>query len=209
MNTSQVNSVVNFFYENADKRIRDRFLMGNPYQVLLIYASYAIFCGKVLPIVMKNQKPWNYRILMTVVDLLVWLRSLYFATFGSYAFGLVYSWRCQPVDLSDTWAGNTAVDNGHYYVVSQLIYMLQSVVFVTCKKDKSVGTYLLLHHMLFPISIWLGVNFHPGGHPYFIGFVNSVVHFIVTSIRLHAAVYSNGIVSKKAKKMDVYAHVSQ
>lgn len=112
---------------------------------------------------MENKKPWNYRLFMSFVDIFLWIRSLSFMLIGFYLFGFLYSWTCQPIDYSDTQIGNFIVDIGHYFILSQLIYMMQSVVFVTCQRNKSVGTYLLIHHIIFPLGTWLVLNMYPGG----------------------------------------------
>lgn len=208
MNRSEISSAWNFFYEKSDVRIRDKWLMGSPYGLALAYSCYVIFIVKLLPKFMENRRPLNYRKAMTFVDVLLWIRSCYFLYYSSYLHFFVYNWKCQPLDRSSSWLSNTEIKMSYQFVITKFLYILQSVVLVACKRNNSVAKYILIHHATFPFILWIGANFYPGGHAFFIGLVNSFVHLCVTSMRIFSTFSHNKEFVRIAKKVDVLLHVS-
>ncbi|KAL7027813.1 hypothetical protein ACKWTF_005603 [Chironomus riparius] len=208
MNTSQIDDVLNFFYSHADERIRDKLFFGNPYAIIAVYICYIVIISYLLPKLMKNKNPVNYRIFMSCVDVILWTRSCYFFSNGFYMWFFKFNWSCQPINQTDSWLSNYEMMICYQFVVTKFVYTLQSVVFVMCKKDKSVGTYLLIHHSIFPLMLWVGANFYPGGHVVFVGFINSIVHLTGATMRIISAIYHESSIRKYSKILDVYMHVS-
>lgn len=64
----------------------------------------------------------------------------------------------------------------------KLTYYLEIVIFILRKKEKLVTPYMIFHHSTFPIIVWLGVNFAPGGHTMFVGVSNTFFHVILFGI---------------------------
>jgi len=208
MNTTQIREALNIFYDNGDTRIRDKLLMGNPYAIVLCYLFYVLFITKILPKFMEKRDPIDYSKFMFYVDSILCLRSFYFLINGAYMWFFLYNWICQPKDLSGSWVSNYEVRICHEFVVSVFIYTLQSVVFVMCKKSTPVATYLLIHHTIFPITLWIGANFYPGGHGTFAGFINAIVHFSVTAMRIITTMFPKSSLKNYRKAIDVNLHVS-
>lgn len=210
MNRSQVEKVFSAFYDNADPRLRDWPLMGSPVPIISIYLIYVLVILKILPKFMENRKPLDYKKFMLIVDMILCARSSYFTYLGIEAwFFYAYSWRCQPKFTDPNIAqSHKEVLNCYLFVVTKFLYTLQSVVFVMCKKQSSVSTYLLIHHATFPLLLWIGTNFYPGGHATFIGSINAVVHFCVTGMRIISTIWPSESFIKYSKIVDVRMHVS-
>lgn len=208
MNGSEISSITNFFYENSDYRIRDRLFMGSPYGLIAAYSVYVIFIVKILPKIMENRNPLDYRKCMSAVDVILWIRSCYFLCYASYLHFFVYNWKCQPLNRSDSWLSDMEIELSYTFVITKFIYVLQSVVLVTCKRNNSVATYILIHHSTFPLILWIGANYYPGGHAFFIGLVNSFVHLSGATMRILSAIFHQSRYVKVAKKVDIYMHVS-
>lgn len=208
MNTSQFLTLVNIFYDNADERIRDKLFMGNPFLIFSVYSCYVVIVVSILPKYMKNRKELNYRKFMACVDAILCTRSMYFLINFVYLWLFEYNWSCQPIDRSDSWLSKYELRISYEFVVTKFFYTLQSVVFVMCKRKSPVATYLLIHHAMFPMMLWTCANFYPGGHILFIGFINSIVHFSVTAMRIVAFIFPDFYAVKYFKLMDVTLHVS-
>lgn len=208
MDTSKVYAVLNYFYENADVRIRDRPFMGSPYALIFAYFCYILLITKILPKFMENRKPVDYTKYMTIVDGILCTRSAYFLVNGSFVWISYYSWTCQPIDLSGSWEADLMMNISYQFAVSKFLYTLQSVVFVASKRTSPVATYLLIHHTIFPLLIWVGANYYPGGHVTFVGFINSIVHFSVTAMRLICYFFPKCFLRDYRKSIDVGLHVS-
>lgn len=67
--------------------------------------------------------------------------------------------------------------------MSKFLYMLESVLLGLRKNYSYTETYLLIHHVSFPIAIWSTINYFPGGHASFIAFANSFTHMIMFGFR--------------------------
>ncbi|XP_070501570.1 very long chain fatty acid elongase 1-like [Chironomus tepperi] len=87
------------FYERADPRIRDKFLMGNPLPIVSIYAFYIIFIKYLLPRYMRDRKPIDIEKLGIALTIVLFFNSLYFTVIGSEPWLFIYNWRCEPVDM--------------------------------------------------------------------------------------------------------------
>lgn len=186
MNTSHISEVLDIFYNNADDRIRDKIFMGSPYIIISIYLVYVLFIVKILPKFMENRKPLNYDVLMSSLDAILCVFACYFFLHALVGWMYFYNWACQPIDRSDIWLSNKEIKLAHEFLLSKFLYILQSIVFIICKKNSPFATYLLCHHTLFPIMLWFGINFYPGGHATFIGLINSFVHVNTTVMRFMA-----------------------
>jgi hypothetical protein len=182
--------------------------MGNPIPITSVYLCYVVIIAVILPKYMENREAWNYKKFMTFVDVILCTRSTYFLINFSYLWFFVYNWICQPIDRSDLWLSKYELRICYEFMITKIFYTLQSVVFVMCKRKSPVGTYLLIHHAIFPLMLWSCVNFYPGGHILFIGFINSIVHFLVTAMRIFAFIFPNFVAVKYFKLTDVLLHVS-
>ncbi|XP_070497885.1 very long chain fatty acid elongase 7-like [Chironomus tepperi] len=209
MNATTISDALNIFYDNGDKRIRDKLFMGNPYAIVFCYMCYVILIQKILPKFMEKRDPFDYGKLMFYTDAILTLRSFYFLINGAYLWFFIYNWICQPEDLSGSWLSNYEVRICHEFVVSVFIYTLQSVVLVMCKKSNPVATYLLIHHTIFPIMLWVGANFYPGGHGTFAGFINAFTHFHTSGMRVVTTIFPKSSLNKYRKSIDVKLHIFQ
>lgn len=209
MNKSEIYNLFSIFYEIADERIRDKFLMGSPYAIIIVYLFYIVFIEMIFKKFMKNRKSqWNYRKLMSYLDVLLVIRAVYFLTYATYGWFFVYNWICQPLDRNNTWISKFELKLCHEFLITKFLYTFQSVIFVLCKKRTSVGYYLLIHHTIFPIMLWIGVNYYPGGHVTFIGFINSFVHLNTIIIRLVVTNFTTVWLKKHCRSLHVGFHVS-
>jgi len=88
------------FYERADPRIRDKFLMGNPIPIVLIYTFYIIFIKYLLPRYMRDRKPIDIEKPGIILTIVLFFNSLYFFVISSEPWLFIYNWRCEPIDWS-------------------------------------------------------------------------------------------------------------
>lgn len=90
------------FYARADPRIRDRFLMGNPVQIVSIYSIYIVIITLILPHFMKNRRSLDVRILENLLNLILLSVSGYFFVVCSKLWIFHYNWRCESFDTSES-----------------------------------------------------------------------------------------------------------
>lgn len=90
------------FYEKADPRIRDRWLMGDPLQMILIYGFYVLLIMYILPRFMRDRKPFDVDKPLIVLNTLVFTVSTYFVIKGFVPWFFIFNWRCEPIDYTDS-----------------------------------------------------------------------------------------------------------
>lgn len=89
------------FYEKADPRIRDKWLMGDPLQIFSIYIFYVIFIKYILPWIMRDRKPVNIDKAAITLNTVLFLTCVFFVVESIPYWFFNFSWRCQPIDWSE------------------------------------------------------------------------------------------------------------
>ncbi|XP_004931946.1 elongation of very long chain fatty acids protein AAEL008004 [Bombyx mandarina] len=172
----------------SDQRVKDWFLMSSPFPTLAICLTY-VFIVKVLgPKLMENRKPFELK------QVLIWY-NLFQVIFSCWLFYesivsgwfTTYSFRCQPVDYSNTPETLRTVNGCWWYYFSKFTEFFDTFFFVMRKKFDHVSKLHVIHHGIMPMSVWFGVKFTPGGHSTFFGMLNTFVHIVMYSYYLLAA----------------------
>jgi hypothetical protein len=91
-----------FFYDLADPRTRDRFLMGSPLLFIAVMIFYVRFVKIKLSRWMKTRKAFDVR-LATIIYYSVSVFVHFYITIKGAPYWLSkYSWRCEPLDTSSS-----------------------------------------------------------------------------------------------------------
>ncbi|KAL4704894.1 hypothetical protein ACJJTC_018511, partial [Scirpophaga incertulas] len=98
-----------------------------------------------------------------------------------------YSLSCQPVDYSESDKARRMLHLCWVYYFSKLSEFADTVFFVLRKKKSQITWLHLYHHSLTPFEAWLLVKFIAGGHGTFSNIVNNLVHIIMYSYYMLAA----------------------
>lgn len=172
----------------SDPRVKDWFLMSGPFPTLAICLTYAFIVKVLGPKLMENRKPFELKNTLIVYNLFQVVLSCYLF-YEAIAAGWFtkYSFRCQPVDYSNSpHAIRTAVGCWLYFL-SKFTEFFDTFFFVLRKKNKHISRLHVIHHGVMPMSTWFGVKFTPGGHSTFFGMLNTFVHIIMYTYYLLAA----------------------
>ena len=98
-----------------------------------------------------------------------------------------YNFFCQPIDESDDPNEYVVAECCLWYFFCKFTEFLDTVFFVLRKKNDQITTLHVIHHSIMPAATWWGVKFAPGGHGTFFGFLNTMVHIIMYTYYLLAA----------------------
>lgn len=93
------------FYNRADPRVRDKWLMGDPLPIVLFYSFYIVLITYILPKYMKNRKPLNVEKPAIMLNVLIFFVNLYFVIVGTVNWLPIFNFRCQPLDLTESRIG--------------------------------------------------------------------------------------------------------
>lgn len=66
--------------------------------------------------------------------------------------------------------------------------------------------YLLIHHVMLPLSVWCVVNYFPTGHSTFAAIVTSAAHVLLYGYKL---ICGNEVVKNKVRKYLKFVGVGQ
>lgn len=138
------------FYFNdecSDPRVKDWFLMKDPFHGLCILAGYLYFVLSLGPRLMENRKPFKLDGIMKIYNIsqvLIcgWLviEAYRFNYFGEY------SLLCQSVDRTNSYLGILAAKRAHMYFLIKVIDLLDTIFFVLRKKQSQVTFLHVYHH---------------------------------------------------------------
>ena len=208
MNSTKGSELLNIFYDHADKRIRDKFLMGSPYKIAAIYLCYVVIVTKILPRLAKNWKPIDYSKYTFYHVLILYARSFYFVYNETYLWFYEYNLNCQACSEPDSLLSILEVKLAHEFVISKFIYTIQSFIVILSKRTDEYTTYVWIHHSVFPLLLWTCVNYYPGGHTLFIHYINASEHFCQMSVQMVYLIFSLKSMRKYLKIIYTFMHVS-
>ncbi|XP_047645372.1 elongation of very long chain fatty acids protein 1 isoform X2 [Phacochoerus africanus] len=176
-------AVVNLYQEmmkHADPRIQNYPLMGSPLLMTSILLSYVYFVLSLGPRLMANRKPFQLRGFMVVYNFSLVALSLYIVyEFLMSGWLSTYTWRCDPVDFSNSPEALRMVRVAWLFLFSKFIELMDTVIFILRKKDGQVTFLHVFHHSVLPWSWWWGVKIAPGGMGSFHAMINSSVHVVM------------------------------
>ncbi|KAL3062795.1 hypothetical protein OYC64_002573 [Pagothenia borchgrevinki] len=170
------------FIKNADRRTETWFLMSSPLPQTLIIAAYIYFVTSLGPRLMENRKAFDLKGVLIVYNFSVVALSLYMCyEYVMSGWGTGYSFRCDPVDYSESPQGVRMAATCWLYYFSKFIEMLDTIFFVLRKKYSQVTFLHVYHHSIMPFTWWFGVCFSAGGMGTFHALLNCIVHVVMYS----------------------------
>nr|FAA01265.1 TPA: elongation of very long chain fatty acids protein 7 [Ladona fulva] len=171
-----------------DPRVDGWPLMDGPWTTIGAVAAYLYVVLVLGPRLMANQKPFSLRQLLIGYNAAQVLFSLFMFwehLMSGWLFD--YSFRCQPVDYSLRPQAVRMVTLCWWYYISKLTEFADTIFFVLRKKDSQITPLHLYHHCLTPLETWICVKYIGGGHGTFSNLINNLVHIIMYSYYLLAA----------------------
>lgn len=189
MEQNQTTDMWNYlFVELADPRTNDWPMIKSPVPGLTIIGAYLYFVLHWGPRYMANRKPFKLEKTLIVYNFIQVLVSIWLVFEGlDCAWMRHYSWRCQPVDPSNSPQAYREARGVYVYFLAKISELLDTVFFVLRKRDRQMTFLHLYHHTVMPMISWGTTKYYPGGHGTFIGLINSFVHIIMYAYYLLSA----------------------
>lgn len=181
---SLVASAINQYHyvldHKSDPRVNNWPMMSSPVPTFLICIFYVYFSRVLGPKLMENRKPFQLRNVLIVYNFLQTIFSAWiFYEYMMSGWWGAYSFRCQPVDYSNSPLAMRMANTCWWYYFSKFTEFLDTLFFVLRKKYSQVSTLHVIHHGCMPFSVWMGLKFAPGGHSTFFALLNTFVHIIM------------------------------
>ncbi|KAF7659671.1 hypothetical protein LDENG_00294420 [Lucifuga dentata] len=178
--SSHVMDIYDFLLAGCDPRMKVYPLMQSPVLMTAILLCYLFFVLYLGPRMMANCKPFQLKGAMIVYNFALVALSI-FIVFEFLMSGWVstYTWRCDPIDTSDSPQALRMVRVAWLFWFSKIIELMDTIFFVLRKKHGQITFLHIFHHSVMPWTWWWGVAFAPGGMGSFHAMVNSSVHVIM------------------------------
>jgi len=167
-------------WDLRDKRVDGWFMLDSFWPTLLLVAAY-LFIVKIWgPRFMENRPPYNINTFLIYYNACQVVFSAYiFVQFFRGGWGGDYSFRCQPVDFSQSPKALLMLHACHMYYLSKFSEFIDTFCFVARKKFNQVSLLHVVHHGIMPMSVWPGARYLASGHSSFFGLLNTFVHIVM------------------------------
>ena len=147
----------------SDKRLENWPLMQSPLSTITLCCLYVYIVKYFGPQYMKNREPFNVKKLMIVYNFLMIIISILLVYFyGKHGWLNNYSYKCQPVDYSNSYHALGMAKTCYFYYIVKYLEFIDTFFFVLRKKYNQITTLHVIHHGVMPFSVWWGLKFVPG-----------------------------------------------
>jgi len=182
------NNWLNNLWEKRDKRVDGWPMLDSVWPTFLLVMAY-LFIVKIWgPRFMQNRPAYNLTKFLIIYNAFQVLLSTYiFIQLMRGGWGGDYSFRCQPVDESQSPQALLMLHACYVYFLSKFFEFIDTFCFVARKKFNQVSMLNVIHHGIMPMSVWPGVRFFPGGHSSFFGLLNAFIHIVMYFYYMMAA----------------------
>ncbi|XP_011175025.3 elongation of very long chain fatty acids protein 4 [Solenopsis invicta] len=192
---SNYNEVLN----NAkDPMVDTWFLMESPGPILCIISAYLIFVLKIGPKMMKNRPAFQLNTVMIAYNAFqvlfnIWVITLILELDFKYLF-FIHGFNNQnSISSNQQLARHIKIMSrgSWWYFVTKVVELLDTVFFVLRRKQNQVTFLHVYHHTLTTLLSWCYLKYLPSVQGVMIALLNSIVHVIMYSYYLIAALGPN------------------
>lgn len=165
--------------KRGDPRVEKWLLMQSPVPILIIFFSYIGFVV-VSPRLVKNIQPLNLKFILLPYNFMLIGLSIYmFIELLTVSLLSNYSYKCQPVDYSDSPLALRMANVCWWFFFSKVVELLDTVFFILRKKFNQVTFLHVYHHCTMLLNWWMGIKYVAGGQSFFVAMLNSFVHIFM------------------------------
>lgn len=171
-----------------DPVVNSWMFMGSPAPIVLILMLYLYFILKLGPQLMKNRPPFELKNVLIAYNayqivFTMWLLSLSFRV--ENWFNIIFE-QCGTIHSSSEFTLPLR-SAAWWYLLNKIVELLDTVFFVLRKKQSQVTFLHVYHHFLMVFFTWMFLRFFPGEQGALIGSLNAIVHIVMYSYYLIAA----------------------
>ncbi|KAK0176762.1 hypothetical protein PV328_000867 [Microctonus aethiopoides] len=159
-------TVMDFYHDimenKSDPRVKDWPMMSGPFPTIFICIFYAYFVKVIGPKLMEKRQPFvlrramlYYNLFQVIASAWIFILSLKFGWWNDYSF------RCEPVDFSNTPEAIRIAKGCWWYYILKYVELLDTIFFVLRKKNNQISNLHVYHHAIMPFTAWVGTKFVP------------------------------------------------
>jgi GNS1/SUR4 family len=210
MNSSFAQNYRHFFYELADPRSRDLPLMGVPNDFLLALTLSVFFFGFLLPLWLKDVT------LKRVKNVTIWVFFIY--TMASAVILLKdcarYTYSFVIMRTHEYWNVPEPDESGCpqfclTFLVLRILQMFEMTFFMMVPSKGFQVKFMIYHHILFPVIIWIIFNFYATSYFAFLVGINVIAHMIISSYKVLCFFIGSIGTTRLKNKIHLYLEVSE
>ncbi|XP_043497199.1 elongation of very long chain fatty acids protein 1-like [Polistes fuscatus] len=175
-----LNSVLHALVACDDPRIQDWILFNNPFPVGFVLFGYFYFVFVCGPRFMKNRKPYSLKTFIRIYNISqIVINSVIVYKFikgGWYTRIWIY---CVPITYESFPGHEEFLIAGWLAIISKMMDMLETAIFILRKKEKQISFLHLYHHISTLLIGWILGKNNIDGMALVIPLVNCSVHVIM------------------------------
>lgn len=176
--------------KNKDPMVDSWLLMGSPTPLILILGAYLTFVLKIGPRMMEQRPAFELKKLLIAYNGFQVVFSVYLAStaLNFNFFRYIFSNSCHTQKIQPDREMQSLLSSGAWwYFFAKIIELLDTVFFVLRKKHNQVSFLHVYHHTITALFSWCYLKLLPGEQGIVIGILNSIVHIVMYSYYLIAA----------------------
>ncbi|XP_051167386.1 elongation of very long chain fatty acids protein 4-like isoform X1 [Leptopilina boulardi] len=136
-----------YYYDLADQRIRDWFLMNSIWYPIIITLIYILMVFKLAPAYMKNRPAYKLNTYIKCYNLFQVFSNAYIAMEASLCYPFLRSFECRPIVYKTDPCSMMILKCGYIGMLLKLIDLTETVVYILRKKNNQVTFLHLYHHL--------------------------------------------------------------
>lgn len=153
----------NLLWSKVDQRVINWPLLSSPLYTIGISLTYILVVKKIGPYLMRDRRPFDIRLPMIIYNfVMVIISAIIVYYFSAYAWFKNYSFKCQPVDYSNSPDALVVAKTSYFYYLVKYLEFTDTLFFVLRKKQNQITNLHVIHHSLLPFSVYWGLIFVPG-----------------------------------------------
>ncbi|XP_043482959.1 elongation of very long chain fatty acids protein 1-like [Leptopilina heterotoma] len=174
--------------EISDPRVADWPLMSGPLPIALIVGGYLLFVLDLGPRLMANREPYKLHNIMIGYNVIVAIASaaIFYGLLTS-GFTTSLSWGCEPVDFSNSPEPLNMTKWVWRVLLLKIAELGDTIIFILRKKYNQCSFLHVYHHAATAVLAWIVCKYAPGGMWTFVMMPNCLVHVIMYTYYLLAA----------------------
>ncbi|XP_043470914.1 elongation of very long chain fatty acids protein 4-like [Leptopilina heterotoma] len=168
-----------YYYEQADPRVTNWFLMGSPWPIAIILLSYIIFIFHLGPRLMKNRAAFELKTFIRFYNIFQIIANAYIIREILVVHPDATALRCDEGDYSMNPDAVRLAKACYVATMLKVIDLTETIVFVLRKKNNQVSFLHVYHHITTVSIAMLSTRYIASGMAVFYPALNCSIHVIM------------------------------
>ncbi|XP_051161068.1 elongation of very long chain fatty acids protein 4-like [Leptopilina boulardi] len=178
---SVMETVNYYYYDLADPRIRDWFLLNSIWYPIIIILAYIVIAFKLAPAYMKNRPAYKLNTFIKCYNLFQVILNAYIVKELVPCYSFLRFFECRPIEYTIDACGLTIMKCGYLTIALKIIDLIETVIYILRKKNNQVSILHVYHHITTCLIAIIFTRYFCGEVAILVPIMNCGVHVIMYS----------------------------